>query len=786
MQKLRGHEFFRSIGSPQRIVAPMVDQSELAFRMLCREHGAQLCYTPMFHSRLFAESQEYRSRMFEQHVRDRPLIVQFCGNDPETMVTAAKYVEGHCDAVDINLGCPQGIARKGNYGAFLMKDKARVCGIVEKLVDEVAVPVTCKIRVFPDEAETIEFTKMLEKAGCDLLVVHGRTKEMNKGTVGQVNWEIIKKIKNALSIPVIANGGIETPEDIAECLEVTGADGVMSSEAILGNPALFDKSLQFGPLHQKGPCYFDLANEYMDFVTTYPTGNLKIVRAHLFKLLFEDLTHHTDLRSALASANTFSEMKHLLQVLGDRKNAPVKYEYTLENIQFLSNAQGDIPVVRRTSGIGGNAWCVVTPMRVLFDKFDFVVVYLDDICIFSKTNEEDTTHLHELFEVLRHEKPYTHRRKCSFGKESVGFLGHNVSRNGLSVDKRKTSAIDTMAPPATRKELLSFLGLAGYNRRFICDFAKIALPLSEFVKKEVSWEWSDDQDEARDVHFRRHARHMAVLCLLPRIDQDLLLDMRDFSSVDSVHQVGVLQLQQRESHDQIQNIDFIISSIHLSSITKKAFMSGYTKDREFKETLNSHHDKYVLPHGLHNVKTNHAAKRLCVPADDRLIIAILCEHHDGNTAAHPGVRRTKLKVAQWYYWPTLEKKFESMYKAATPQVTAPRNGTQTTKTKLLAKEIGPFQIKKMINNNVAKLALPRNLGKLHPSLNIELLSHFVPNPVRFSSRPVPKAVPVIFEKKTGSELYIVEALVQKRVYKKQPEWLVEWHGLPEHECTWEK
>lgn len=76
MQKLRGHEFFRSIGSPQRIVAPMVDQSELAFRMLCREHGAQLCYTPMFHSRLFAESQEYRTRMFEQHVRDRPLIVQ--------------------------------------------------------------------------------------------------------------------------------------------------------------------------------------------------------------------------------------------------------------------------------------------------------------------------------------------------------------------------------------------------------------------------------------------------------------------------------------------------------------------------------------------------------------------------------------------------------------------------------------------------------------------------------------------------------------------------------------
>ena len=113
------------------------------------------------------------------------------------------------------------------------------------------------------------------------------------------------------------------------------------------------------------------------------------------------------------------------------------------------------------------------------------------------------------------------------------------------------------------------------------------------------------------------------------------------------------------------------------------------------------------------------------------------------------------------------------------------DGQDTTNVKLVAKKIGPFKIERMINQNVAKLTLPRAFIKLHPSFNIDLLSHFVPNPVRFSSRPVPKAVPVIDEA-TGDEWHIVEALVKKRMVSRQPEWLVRWHGLPEHESTWEK
>ncbi|POM79630.1 Retroelement pol Polyprotein, partial [Phytophthora palmivora] len=113
-------------------------------------------------------------------------------------------------------------------------------------------------------------------------------------------------------------------------------------------------------------------------------------------------------------------------------------------------------------------------MHALFDKFEFVVVYLDDICVFSKSMEEHVEHLRAVCEVLRREQLYAHLSKCSFGQTEVAFLGHMVSQAGISVDPRKTEAIAKYPTPTNRKELLSFLGLAGYYRRFIYDFAELA------------------------------------------------------------------------------------------------------------------------------------------------------------------------------------------------------------------------------------------------------------------------------------------------------------------------
>jgi tRNA-dihydrouridine synthase 1 len=131
--KLKSWEFFASMGNPRFHVAPMVDQSELAFRMLTREHGATCAYTPMIHARLFVEDPKYRKEIFSTCVTDRPLLVQFCANDPEKLLEAAKIVAPFCDGVDINFGCPQRIAKKGRYGAFLMDDWETMHNLINKL-----------------------------------------------------------------------------------------------------------------------------------------------------------------------------------------------------------------------------------------------------------------------------------------------------------------------------------------------------------------------------------------------------------------------------------------------------------------------------------------------------------------------------------------------------------------------------------------------------------------------------------------------------------------------------
>ncbi|CBI21377.3 unnamed protein product, partial [Vitis vinifera] len=165
----RAWAHWKKLGQPKLIVAPMVDNSELPFRMLCRKYGAQAAYTPMLHSRIFSENEKYRSQEFTTCKEDRPLFVQFCANDPDTLLEAAQRVEPYCDYVDINLGCPQRIARRGNYGAFLMDNLPLVKSLVEKLALNLHVPVSCKIRVFPNLQDTINYARMLEDAGCSLL-----------------------------------------------------------------------------------------------------------------------------------------------------------------------------------------------------------------------------------------------------------------------------------------------------------------------------------------------------------------------------------------------------------------------------------------------------------------------------------------------------------------------------------------------------------------------------------------------------------------------------------------
>ncbi|KAF9935952.1 tRNA-dihydrouridine(16/17) synthase [NAD(P)(+)]-like protein [Mortierella alpina] len=316
--KLSGWDFYRSIGTPKYVVAPMVDQSELAWRILSRRYNADLCYTPMFNARLFAKEEKYRDEHWAGlknglgggGPNDRPLIAQFCANDPEYLLQAALMVAPYCDAVDINLGCPQHIARRGHYGSFLMEDWPLISSLISTLHKHLPIPVTAKIRVFPEAEKTVAYAKMVVESGAQVLVVHGRLREMKGHLTGVADWEKIRLVQEAVGhlVPVIANGNILYHEDVERCLEKTGCVGVMSAEGNLYNPAIFT------PGH---PESWKLAEEYLSICDELET-KIAYVRGHLFKIFRPSLNVHTDLRANLGLANSREEMWEVTRTLKER------------------------------------------------------------------------------------------------------------------------------------------------------------------------------------------------------------------------------------------------------------------------------------------------------------------------------------------------------------------------------------------------------------------------------------------------------------------------------------
>ncbi|KAI0370136.1 Dus-domain-containing protein [Pilatotrama ljubarskyi] len=332
-RKMGGYEFFEKVlGSPKFIVAPMVDQSELAWRKLSRRYGAQVVYTPMINAKMFAEGvrKPYREQNFdtlhgeEGGPEDRPLIVQFCANNADHLLTSAKLLEPYCDAVDINLGCPQDIARRGHYGSYLQDEWDLIYEMINTLHKNLKIPVTAKFRVFPTVEKTVEYAKMLERAGAQILTCHGRTREQRGHRSGLADWEKIRAVKEAVSVPVIANGNILFYGDIERCLAATGADAVMSAEGNLYNPAIFMPAPSPSPststtpsepsssstASPSGPAAMyltgyhprntSLALEYLSIVKSQKTLTTpSAVKGHLFKLLRPALAKYPDLRERL-------------------------------------------------------------------------------------------------------------------------------------------------------------------------------------------------------------------------------------------------------------------------------------------------------------------------------------------------------------------------------------------------------------------------------------------------------------------------------------------------------
>ena len=301
------------------VVAPMVDQSDLPFRLLARKFGSNLCFTPMIHSRLLITSKAYRTKFSGTWLEaDRPLIAQLCGSEPDVVLEAARILEPHVDGIDINCGCPQGIARRGNYGAFLLEQEATLLNLVQHLVKHLRVPLSVKVRLLPDPDpneipnQSLELYRKLVDSGIHLLTIHGRTRHQKSRLTGHADWETIRKAVDLFGdrIPIFANGSIETWEDVQECFRVTNADGIMSSESVLEYPPIFYSEPQY-PVRSIGR--IQLAKEYVALARQYPPhlggqGSLiKCIRVHVHRFLHADLQADPNLRKILVEANSLDE-----------------------------------------------------------------------------------------------------------------------------------------------------------------------------------------------------------------------------------------------------------------------------------------------------------------------------------------------------------------------------------------------------------------------------------------------------------------------------------------------
>lgn len=299
----------------------MVNQSETAFRILTKRHGTQLLFTPMIHARLFATDKKYRDQHMPKGREDeRPIVAQFCGNDPDRVVEACKLLEGVVDGVDLNCGCPQGIAKRGQYGSYLLKNPNLITSIAGKMAKELKVPVSVKIRLLSEGiGATVELVKKLEEVGVSFVTIHGRTMENKGHNIGPADWKAIKTIVDAVKIPIIANGNVSCKEEADKCLAETGAAAVMSAEAILENPALFaDTEKDVDEL------IVELCSIYRELNET----NLGPLKAHLWHALHTGLKQHEDIRDKLIRARNLQDMEMLVMEMRDRRcQVPLKEKF---------------------------------------------------------------------------------------------------------------------------------------------------------------------------------------------------------------------------------------------------------------------------------------------------------------------------------------------------------------------------------------------------------------------------------------------------------------------------
>ena len=318
-----------NLGEPRQplfVLAPMVLQSERAFRLLVQRYGVSLCFSPMLLARNVLHRAEdgeiecpYTQELLRPCPEDKPVMAQLAGVDPQSILAAAQrlWEGGQIAGIDLNFGCPQKCAEIGKYGAYLAQnDPDTAVEMVRVLTKELGVPVSCKLRCIGGVETTVGFAQRLEEAGAALLTVHGRTPRQRDHQAIS-DFDVIRAVREGVSIPVLANGNCRTRQDAEWALRYTGCEGIMSAVGLLRNPRLFaaarpaaaaaaaavesaaGKADTEPPFATAAPAAsltssgtlanprlaFACAWEYLELAEAYPPPEARCVRDHLQALL---------------------------------------------------------------------------------------------------------------------------------------------------------------------------------------------------------------------------------------------------------------------------------------------------------------------------------------------------------------------------------------------------------------------------------------------------------------------------------------------------------------------